>query len=79
MSVIYFLCGLLTFVLSKHTIDDTNIEFVYEINRHGARAPIQPIPKHNLSKEFGVAYGMLTPQGMRQRHLLGKYNQQRYI
>ena len=75
MVVFYIICGLLTIIQSKHNIDKTNIEFVYEINRHGARAPISPIPKHNLSKEFGVAYGMLTPQGMRQRYLLGRYNQ----
>lgn len=72
-------CGLLTTAFTQKTdLEQTNIEFIYEINRHGARAPITPIPNHDLSKEFGVEYGMLTPQGMRQRYLLGKYNHKRY-
>ena len=62
--VIFILCycGLLTTV---YNLEQTNIEFIYEINRHGARAPYAMIPNHDLSREFGVAYGMLTPQGMR--------------
>ena len=46
------------------------IGFVFEVNRHGARAPV-------IDEEpglFQVPEGMLTASGMRQRHLLGKFN-----
>ena len=45
---------------------NSEIKFVWEINRHGARAPyslIQGQPK--IHETFGVSKGMLTPQGMR--------------
>ena len=41
--------------------------------RHGARAPLVADPGYT------VAAGMLTPSGMRQRHLLGKDSHQKYI
>ena len=41
--------------------------------RHGARAPLIEDPGYT------VAAGMLTPSGMRQRHLLGKESRQKYI
>lgn len=51
------------------------LAFVFELNRHGARAP-------SLDDEpglFKVPSSMLTASGMRQRHLLGKFNRERYI
>jgi hypothetical protein len=45
--------------------------YVFELDRHGARAPTGT----NLTLEFyPVAEGILTPEGKRQRMLLGKYN-----
>lgn len=48
------------------------INFVFELTRHGARAPT------TSADNYSVGAGMLTPQGMRQRYLLGRYNQKRY-
>jgi len=48
--------------------------FVFELVRHGARAPIMDI---DLA-EFAVDEGMLTASGMRQRYLLGRHSRQRY-
>lgn len=42
--------------------------------RHGARAPFND---DNIDK-FPVSEGMLTPQGMRQRYLLGRHTKERY-
>ena len=64
--------------------------YVYEINRHGARSPLQDIPTKvtknpSITKGvcepiegFSVPAGQLTAQGMRQRYLLGRYNKMRY-
>jgi len=41
--------------------------------RHGARAPVA---EHTGFSEIA---GELTPQGMRQRFLLGTHNRQRYF
>jgi len=49
-----------------------NINFVFELTRHGARAPTA------TADNYSVAAGMLTPQGMRQRYLLGRYNRKRF-
>jgi len=43
--------------------------------RHGARAPIYDY----ALDEFSVSIGELTPEGMRHRYLLGRYNRERYI
>ena len=51
---------------------DDVVHFVYELNRHGARAPTDG------NEGFSVSAGMLTPQGMRQRFLLGRANMRRY-
>ena len=48
--------------------------FAFEVVRHGARAPIED---RDIDK-FSVAEGMLTPEGMRQRYLLGRYSKERY-
>ena len=52
------------------------IIFAFEINRHGARAPVQ----HSklASDGFKQQTSQLTAQGMRQRYLLGKYNYEKY-
>ena len=42
--------------------------YVHELVRHGARAPLLG------SSLFPVASEQLTPKGMRQRYLLGRYN-----
>ena len=49
--------------------------FVFELVRHGARAPIED---RNMEL-FPVSEGQLTPEGMRQRYLLGHHNRQRYV
>ena len=46
--------------------------YVFELVRHGARAPMES------AKGFSVNKGMLTPMGMRQRYLLGRYNYDQY-
>ena len=53
---------------------DEQLLFAFEVVRHGARAPIED---RDIDK-FGVAEGMLTPEGMRQRYLLGRYSKERY-
>jgi len=54
---------------------DEKIAFVFELVRHGARAPIED----RALDKFTVEEGLLTPQGMRQRYLLGRRNRQRYV
>ncbi|CDW79735.1 major acid phosphatase map (histidine-acid phosphatase) [Stylonychia lemnae] len=54
---------------------EQKLGFVFEIVRHGARAPLLEEPKGF----FKVDAGMLTAQGMRQRYLLGRFNRERYI
>lgn len=48
---------------------------VFEISRHGARAPVD----EKYSKDFEVGTGMLTPSGMRQHYLLGRYLRKKYV
>ena len=45
--------------------DSDKLHFVFELTRHGARAPT------SMHDGYSVEEGMLTPQGMRQRYLLG--------
>ena len=75
---------LVSFVIAIHAQDaitevdldpNHNLKYVFEIVRHGARAPIQ----HDGARfEAGFRPGELTPNGMRQRFFLGRYNYQRY-
>ena len=51
------------------------LAFVYELVRHGARAPLDEEP----AGYFHVPKGHLTEIGMRQRHLLGKLNRAKYV
>lgn len=55
--------------------EDAQLAFVFEVVRHGARTPISDV----ALDQFTVSEGMLTPEGMRQRYLLGRYNRQKYI
>ena len=50
----------------------TNYEYVFEVVRHGARASMDP------TTVFPVPTQMLTPMGMRQRFLLGRWERERY-
>jgi len=59
----------------KLTQAQETLAFVYELVRHGARAPIVAEPE----AYFNVKMGLLTETGMRQRYMLGRYNRQRYI
>jgi len=54
---------------------DTQMIFAFELVRHGARAPIIEA----VSELFEVSEGILTPSGMRQRYLLGRYSRERYV
>jgi len=54
--------------------DDEKLLFVFELVRHGARGPFDD---HKID-EFPVADGQLTPEGMRQRYLLGRHSRERY-
>lgn len=64
--------SLLTTVLAlfKLTQASSKLGFVYEMVRHGARAPIVPEPEGY----FTVGMGLLSETGMRQRFMLGRYN-----
>ena len=65
--------AVLTTVLSLATANDTSdvLHFAFEITRHGARAPTN-------STGYPVGPNQLTPEGMRQRRLLGMNNRKRY-
>jgi hypothetical protein len=54
---------------------NTEILYVFEINRHGARAPLKDFG----GQGFEVGQQQLTSAGMRQRYLLGKLNRMRYV
>lgn len=54
---------------------DDKLAFVFELVRHGARAPLRVTDPWI----FKVPVGALTAQGMRHRLLLGMYNRQRFI
>jgi hypothetical protein len=45
------------------------VQFVFQTVRHGARAP----EALEGGREFPVPYKMVTPMGIRQRYLLGRY------
>ena len=56
------------------TEPDEQMAFVFEFVRHGARAPLE----RKDTDLFSVSRSQLTPEGMRQRYLLGRYNRERY-
>jgi len=47
-------------------------------SRHGARSPGEPIPNMNWD-DWPDGPKMLTPVGMRQLYILGRYLRKRYI
>ena len=53
---------------------DDKMGFVFELVRHGARAPIED---RGLD-QYPVSAEQLTPEGMRHRFLLGRFNRERY-
>jgi hypothetical protein len=67
------LAALIASMVYMMTTHDEELLYVFEIVRHGARAPML-----SGMKGFGVINGMLTPQGMRQRYLLGRYHYEKY-
>ena len=71
-----FLFSSITLLIStasaEHSFD--KMAFAFEMVRHGARAPLNDA----FTTNFTVSTGMLTPQGMRQRYLLGRYARERY-
>jgi hypothetical protein len=69
-SLLIFLSGVILLIKGEDKIC-----FVYEIVRHGARAPIS----EDFNNQFHVKGSMLTQSGMRERYFLGRYNKQRYI
>ena len=60
-------------MLVMGTMCRDTLHFVYELSRHGARAPTS-----EQATGYSIGPGMLTPEGMRQRYLLGAYNRKRY-
>ena len=50
----------------------SNTLYTFEVVRHGARAPLVKPEGHEWP--FPANEEMLTPSGMRQRYLLGKYH-----
>jgi hypothetical protein len=68
---------LLSIILAtiKLTQANSKLGFVYELVRHGARAPIISEP----DGFFTVKSGHLSEIGMRQRFMLGRFNRERYI
>ena len=50
------------------------ISFAFEVVRHGARTPLM----ESECSGFTVARYNLTPEGMRQRYLLGRNTRQKY-
>ena len=55
--------------------DDDKLGFVFQMVRHGARAPLIAEP----ANVFHVPSQYLTASGMRQRFLLGTSNHRKYI
>ena len=53
---------------------DEQIGFVFELVRHGARAPIE----NRGIDQFKVWEEELTGEGRRERYLLGRFNRERY-
>ena len=75
--LIFSLSSILTSTLVGHytngiadlTNPSSSTLFVWEFVRHGARAPVIS----NSESAFTVGVEQLTPQGMRRRYLLGRY------
>ena len=57
----------------------SEVVFVAEIARHGARVPAQLFPWDKKNKHWLYGKDELTPSGMRQHFLLGQELRQRYV
>ena len=57
---------------SIFSVPNLHTTFLFEINRHGARTAYWDDPR--ATEGSPVPAGMLTPMGMRQRSLLGRWN-----
>lgn len=55
------------------------IGFVFEVVRHGARSQTDKAKWNDVRQTFNSGYGILSPEGARQRYLLGTHNRNRYI
>jgi hypothetical protein len=62
-------------LLLATVLAEDKLAYVFECNRHGARAPLKTPDPH----KFKVRVGDLTASGMRQRMLLGLFNRERYV
>lgn len=67
------------------SVDDDNVlAYAFMFNRHGARVPLldfDPTVVELFAEDiakFPVEVEMLTPSGMRQMYLKGRYNKERY-
>ena len=74
--IIFLLSGILVWTASILTCyiilsQDQLPIYVFQIGRHGARSPLDP----SFQTGFNVGAGQLTAQGMRQKYLLGKFNE----
>lgn len=63
------------FFLLTYSAFASELLFVFEVTRHGARAPYEDFK----TEEFKVGKGMLTASGMRQTYLRGRYARARYV
>ena len=71
-NLIFILQFLLILGFQAKGEDEIKPAFYFELVRHGARAPL-------IGKGLpGTSIGQLTPQGMRARYLLGRYNYHKY-
>lgn len=71
-----YLVTLLLFTISLVSLGKADeLTFVFELCRHGARAPLE----EKFTKGYGVEPGMLTPSGMRQHYLIGAYLRRKYV
>ena len=63
--------------IAEHQELDEKLAFAFLLSRHGARAPQENMSTGLFADdlaEFSVAHDQLTPSGMRQRYLKGRYN-----
>ena len=77
LGAIALLILLITALIFVLMAEDNELVYVFEIVRHGARAPMLTAPA-GFSYGFKVTPGQLTSMGMRQRYLLGKYHFNKY-
>lgn len=62
-----------TSVVAAYNSSEETLEFAFEVVRHGARAPLID----GFLDGF-TGKGLLTPTGMRERYILGRFARDRY-